>query len=113
MVAGEEVRALSAAAGSTRERVSTPDSGRTRWLEEHAEVERGRARRVPERLLAPLRGPRWIARQRAADLGHRLGQHLFEQVCAGRLDRRGLRRLFCRPLVPARAPALVLQLLRS
>lgn len=85
---------------------------RRRWLERHGEAERSRRAVPPDELLAPLRRSQSLRRLIARDLGQRLGQVLFDRVRDGGLDSHRLRMLFSRPLPPARAPRVVLQLLR-
>lgn len=93
---------------------AAPRRGSARdWLESHRRYERTRKVEPPGALLEPLRSSRPLRRALAEDLGGRLGTALFERVQAGELKRRGLRRLFTRPLVPSRAASRVIRLLRG
>ncbi len=82
------------------------------WLEAHRRFEESGDVEPPAKLMGPLRRLRSLRRALARDLGQRIGRVVVERVRRGEIDRRGLRHMFSRPLVPARAQRLVLELLR-
>jgi hypothetical protein len=86
---------------------------RAEWLEAHRRVERSQDATPGDAILAPLRADRSLRRALAREVGHRLGRVLFDEVRAGRLGARALRRLFSRRLAASDAAACVLGLLRS
>lgn len=96
-----------------RGRGAAARAGAARWLDAHRRFERSRRLDPPAALLDALRRSRPLRRGLARDLGRRLGQSLFERVRQGRLDSRGLRRLFTRPLAPHEAARVVVRLLRG
>ncbi len=107
-----ELRELAALRGSASAPSATARA-RARWLEAHRRFEAsGRLDPTPE-IVEPLRRSRALRRSLARDLGHRLGQTLFERVRSGRIRQRALRFLFMRPVPPSRAARIVLELLRS
>jgi hypothetical protein len=83
------------------------------WLDLHRRFEESQRARPPEALLDRMRRSRKLRRMIARDLGRRLGAVLFERVLAGRLAQADLRRLFGKRLVPSRAAASTLRLLRA
>jgi hypothetical protein len=102
-----------AGAGAGRRAAVSRDSEANRWLDAQRHYERSRRSEPPEALLASLRGSRPLRRRVARDLGRRLGKSLFARVKEGRLDRRGLHRLFTRPLRPDSTARQVVRLLRG
>ena len=109
----EERRALAAVEGSLGGLLSGGVAERIHWLEAHRRFEASRRVRPHESLLEPLRRSRPLRRALARDLGHRLGQVLFQRVRAGGLDSRGLRNLFRRRLTADRGQRFVIQQLRT
>lgn len=105
-------RLVDPASGSLADEDLAADSVVTDWLLAHKELERSRRRTPTEEFLEPLRGSRVVSRTLARHLGRRLGESLYQRVLSGRLDARGLRKLFARPLAMEQAPGLVLRLLR-
>ncbi len=83
------------------------------WLEKHRNLERSSAVEPDEPMLEALRGSRDLRRRLACELGGRLGAEWVDRVRSGRLGKEGLRRLFIKPLLPARAARDVLRLLRG
>ena len=109
----EERQALTSTAGAQPMQTPQRSEERFQWLEKHKKFEESGATRPPADLLEPLRQSRGLRRVLGRDLGHRLGLALFERVRAGRLDAKGLRKLFERTLTETRARRIVLQLLRN
>lgn len=99
-------------AGGSRWAIDPDGPEHAEWLDSHRRFEDTGRARMPQRLMAQLRGSRPLRRALARDLGYRLGETLFERVRTGRLEARGLRFLFKRVLAPEKAQRVVIQLLR-
>jgi hypothetical protein len=82
-------------------------------LEAHERFEESRRVEPPKEIRDQLGRSRPLRRRLARQLGLRLGAALHRGVRRGELDRRALRRLFTRPLVPGTTARYVIGLLRQ